>query len=760
MSINPQACENDVLQFTEKIDLHRAKYVLSLNFNEFQSIFWKKNELKFDNDKWDLKIYHKTVKKYLRKMIENKGVLKQNYKYGKDITNGRIYVDGCGVQSLQHCLRNFLIETIYKDIDIVNCHPCILYDLCKKYKLSCPQLKSYVKNRSEIISTYGVSKLDVIIALNSDKNKNKNIWIKMLHEELAKIKIAVNEKNTGIINVTDNENNPISSIFNRILSFYENKIIQGVIKDKDYIEFVGVPMFDGFLIEKEHSIDLSNHQKGAIKFIEKSVITNINIPDFNEDGDPLSYENVKTQFEMKNFQIKNPLIYMSLVKDKYGNSDFQMYKKNEIIDLVQSYQFKNENDEDDKPTKCIFNKWLADETRRTYESFAFIPYSKNKPNINENEIYNTFKPFKSQIIDIETDDKIDTSNFYELVNELCGGVDKIAYDYLLKYIAHMFQFPEIRPEVVIILMGTTGVGKDKLITMLLKLMGYINYAYRTANQKDVFGEFTESIYNKLLLQFNEAEGKVALENHEALKNLCTEEENKINIKKKTLFHQTNLLRIFVVSNNKTPYNVQHNDRRGFIVKSTDKLQEDRIFFGKFTNDMNNKDYLNTLFTELMNIDLSKFDIKDRPKTDIFEKMRYDNITPIYYFMKDFINDKLYSKSMYVRKNKPDNEVTISSNDFFDLFTRYLNRNNLEEHLKFLKTKTVKKDLDTIKGIIADKPVKINGKTVRCHIFDVEIAMAYLKKNYFSSEKLEEVLDYGSDVEQNSNNSDSDFDEYV
>lgn len=760
MSINPQACENDVLQFTEKIDLHRAKYVLSLNFKQFQSTFWKKNELKHDGDNWDLKIYHKTVKKYLRKMIENKGVLKQNYKYGKDITNGRIYVDGCGVQSLQHCLRNFLIEPIYRDIDIVNCHPCILYDLCKKYKLSCPQLKSYVKNRSEIISTYGVSKLDVIIALNSDKNQSKNKWIKMLHEELAKIKITVNEKNTNIISVTDNDKNPISSIFNRILSFYENKIIQGVIKDKDYIEFIAVPMFDGFLIDKDHSIDLSNHQKGAIKFIEKSVITNIDIPDFNEDGDPLSYENVKTQFEMKNFQIKNPLIYMSLVKDKYGNSDFQMYKKNEIVDLVQSYQFKNEDDDDDKPTKCIFNKWLADETRRTYESFAFIPYSKNKPNINENEIYNTFKPFKSQIIDIDTDDKIDTSNFYELVNELCGGVDKIAYDYLLKYIAHMFQFPEIRPEVVIILMGTTGVGKDKLITMLLKLMGYINYAYRTANQKDVFGEFTESIYNKLLLQFNEAEGKVALENHEALKNLCTEEENKINIKKKTLFHQTNLLRIFVVSNNKTPYNVQHNDRRGFIVKSTDKLQEDRVFFGKFTNDMNNQDYLNTLFTELMNIDLSNFDVKDRPKTDIFEKMRYDNITPIYYFMKDFINDKLYTKSMYVRKNKPDNEVTISSNDFFDLFSRYLNRNNLEEHLKFLKTKTVKKDLDTIKGILADKPVKINGKTIRCHIFDVELVMGYLKKNYFSSDKLEEVIDYGSDVEQNTNDSDSEFEDYA
>jgi hypothetical protein len=157
----------------------------------------------------------------------------------------------------------------------------------------------------------------------------------------------------------------------------------------------------------------------------------------------------------------------------------------------------------------------------------------------------------------------------------------------------------------------------------------------------------------------------------------------------------------------------------------------------------------------MTMDLTKFDVKDRPKTDIFEKMRYDNITPIYYFMKEFINDELYKTNMYIRKNKPDNEVTVSCSDFYDLFTRYLTRNNLDEHLKFLKTKTVKKDLDTIKGTTADRPVKINGKTIRCHIFDVEIVMGYLKKNYFSSDKLEEVLDYGLDVKKNNSDSESD-----
>lgn len=754
MSTNPQSSENDILEFNEKIDLLRAKFVLSLNFNDFKSTFWKKKEILECGHKWKLDIYHKAVCKYLKIMIFNKGVMQRKYKYGKQLTGGRMYVDGFGVQSLQHRLRNFLIEPIYIDVDIENCHPCICYDLCKKYNISCPLLEAYVKNRSEILSTYEITKLDIIIALNTDKNKNKNKWIKMLHEELIKIKTIINERNTNIIDTTDNENNPISSIFNRILSFYENKIIQSVIKD--HVDFVGVPMFDGFLIEKDHKINLDDYKKDSIKFIEKSVITNIDISEFNEEVvDPLSYEAVKIKFEMKNFQIKNPLIYMSLVKDQYGESDYQMYKKNEIIDLVQSYQFKKKSDDEDDDTRCIFNKWLADDNRRSYETFAFIPYSKTKPIFNENEIYNTFKPFKSKYIEL-CDDKIDTSNFYDLLNELCGGNDKVATDYLLKYIAHMFQFPEIRPDVVIIMMGTTGVGKDKLITLLIKLMGFEKYAYQTARMIDVFGEFNDCIYNTIILQFNEVEGRVALEHHEQLKDKCTANTNNINPKGKTRFMQANVLRIFVVSNNKTPYNVQHNDRRGFIIKSTDKLQEDRTFFGKITKDMNNPDYLNTLFTELMNIDLTEFDVKDRPKTDIFEKMRYDGISPIYFFMKEFMNEKLYTKKMYVRKNRPDNEVTVSCSDFYILFSRYLNRNNLDEHLKFLKTKTVKKDLDTIKGIVADHPVKINGKTVRCHIFDIDIVMGYLKKNYFSSEKLEEIIDYGSDVEQN-NSDNSDYD---
>jgi hypothetical protein len=150
-----------------------------------------------------------------------------------------------------------LIETIYRDWGIVNAHPCITYDLCQQYDIPCPQLEAYVKNRNEVLSAYGITKIDVIVALNSDVNRNKNTWIKMLHGELIKVKTVINEKNTDILNTTDNKNNPISSIFNRILSYYENNIIQNIIQT--HHKNVGVPMFDGLLIDKDCMIEFADH---------------------------------------------------------------------------------------------------------------------------------------------------------------------------------------------------------------------------------------------------------------------------------------------------------------------------------------------------------------------------------------------------------------------------------------------------------------------------------------------------------------------
>ena len=45
-----------------------------------------------------------------------------------------------------------------KDIDMVNAHPTILYNLCQKNKVTCNILKNYTENRDIILESFGDNK--------------------------------------------------------------------------------------------------------------------------------------------------------------------------------------------------------------------------------------------------------------------------------------------------------------------------------------------------------------------------------------------------------------------------------------------------------------------------------------------------------------------------------------------------------------------------------------------------------------------------
>ena len=45
-----------------------------------------------------------------------------------------------------------------KDIDMINSHPIILYNLCQKNNISCKILKNYIENRNIILESFGDNK--------------------------------------------------------------------------------------------------------------------------------------------------------------------------------------------------------------------------------------------------------------------------------------------------------------------------------------------------------------------------------------------------------------------------------------------------------------------------------------------------------------------------------------------------------------------------------------------------------------------------
>ena len=80
-------------------------------------------------------------------------VYKQKYNH-KD----RYYPVGSALSYLKKEIRNSIMPKNIKDIDMVNSHPVILYNLCQKNDISCNILKNYIENRDIILESFGNNK--------------------------------------------------------------------------------------------------------------------------------------------------------------------------------------------------------------------------------------------------------------------------------------------------------------------------------------------------------------------------------------------------------------------------------------------------------------------------------------------------------------------------------------------------------------------------------------------------------------------------
>lgn len=116
------------------------------------------------------------IKKYFKKRQAGNRV-DVVYDYAKEYSAfsvGRVYaVNALSLQSFERDIRNALAQGIYWDIDMVNAHPTILLQACKKNGWACTGLEYYVNNRDqvliEIMEHYGCSSKDA-----------KNLMIRMM----------------------------------------------------------------------------------------------------------------------------------------------------------------------------------------------------------------------------------------------------------------------------------------------------------------------------------------------------------------------------------------------------------------------------------------------------------------------------------------------------------------------------------------------------------------------------------------------------
>ena len=223
--------------------------------------------------------------------LDNDGCKRIVYKQTCD--KNRYYGDSSCLTYLKKEIRNSIMPKNVKDIDMVNYHPVILNNLCKKNNVDCNILKNYIENRELILSSFGEDRkiikelfLSILNGKSKDvysDNEQANNYLKLFEQEIVRIQnyFYVNDKR-----YLDIDYNYKGKNLSRIILDIENQILQLMI---NYFTSKNVNIltleYDGLKI---YTDKYSKHF--SINELELNIYKNIGI------DIKLAFKNIKDNF--------------------------------------------------------------------------------------------------------------------------------------------------------------------------------------------------------------------------------------------------------------------------------------------------------------------------------------------------------------------------------------------------------------------------------------------------------------------------------
>ncbi len=773
--------QEHILNFTERINVAKAERLLRLTDKEFLDYVYDEGEIKEDGSAWSPEYYIQQVKKYLALAIQNDGVVKQQYKYSKGLQSkevGRLYVEKFGIQSLQAKIRGFVAGEYYNDLDMQNAFPTLLLHLAETYfpHINVRSLKIYVKKRDRNLEKYDTTKIEVLKWLNRDyKYEGNNLLLIALDREFKQLQNAVyNSTDNDIINLVDRSlitsTNKKGSLLHRVLSIIENDILQGVMKQKE----VGVPYFDGAFFNKEQDVEeLINEmniytEQYGIKWTHKEHKT-LNIPEeqivdsddedeeFVEaelyDFDFSTYEQVKERFEKNHFVVQVPFMvvkeYQDYTNEEYNRKCFahEIYTKNTITDVYSNlmYQYVVVLPDGSQQTKeaLFLKRWFADPTRRTYKKIDFNPIEDQSkiPKF----IYNTFRGFSATLSKNDEFNQLNYKKHFKEVERFINHISLLvnhhveSKNYVLNYIADLFQNPQVLPEVALVFKSKKGLGKDLLIHYLEKMLGE-TLCYRTSNLEEIYGNFNPAVKHKLLVQLNELQGKDGFAKKERLKDSITAKRLNINEKNVKQFSIFNAIRFIIFSNNLNPIEATSDNRRFAFFKGADLISasKKKEYYDPLFANLKNREIMNAILYYFKSLDLTDFNIKTIPETEAMTEAKELNTPPIYCFLHNQL--EYIDESGDYLLNKKMNKYFVQTKVLHDKLSKYMiDVMKIDSKLNFKVIKPLLKELD-----IEPKRCRINGARDEYYLIDKKSVMQKLKDDYNLGIEDDEILEFNDD----------------
>jgi len=255
-----------------------------------------------------------------------------------------------------------------------------------------------------------------------------------------------------------------------------------------------------------------------------------------------------------------------------------------------------------KVTKSSADWWLNSRRRRQFlRGVVFDPTGKAPP-----DMWNLWTGFA---VEPKPGDWSLLRSHIERV--ICAGNSGHA-EYLLNWIARLFQQPSIAGHVAVVLRGKKGSGKGTLFRWIVRAWG--QHGLHISNAKHLVGNFNAHLRDAVFLFADEAFFAADKEHESVLKALVTEPTLPIEGKYQNLIQVVNMLHIGMASNSDWVVPATEDERRYFVQDVADNRIGDRSYFKAIETQMENGG-LAAMIYDMLRWPIADFEVTDVPGSD-------------------------------------------------------------------------------------------------------------------------------------------------
>lgn len=334
-------------------------------------------------------------------------------------------------------------------------------------------------------------------------------------------------------------------------------------------------------------------------------------------------ELVKNLNQEKNIEKNEVKIWYNLQKAKFEENHFVLMSSAEIVtepdnvmdtffyhsyskmkdlcaDIILKTQKVTNNGERKEIKNVFFDMWKEDPEKRKYKHIIF------RPDLGKFDqgYYNRFNGFFHDSELIET-------NLNPIVKTMFNHIFSNDTDYIFSWLSHIINKPHQKTNHAIVLYSEgKGVGKNTIIELCVKLFN--KYFGRMSTIDDVSRNFNTHLCNKLFIYGDEIKPSRNKDLSDELKNYIT--TTKVNEERKNIDVTVinDYANYIFTTNNELAFNVEHGDRRYYMVECPNKLLDKKIYddYYKIINDDNE---MKKIFSFFKNYKSEKYlDIKNDP----------------------------------------------------------------------------------------------------------------------------------------------------